>query len=80
VSLPRLNRFRDKAVFADLTATVSRVDTRHVRGINVLYGDGSAKWADRELFDDDLRQCVAIDVTGKWNPQQDAIWASLDRQ
>ena len=80
VSLPRLNRFKSKAVFADLTATVARVDTRHVRGINVLFGDGSAKWADRKLFDAPLRECVAIDITGKWNPQQDEIWASLDRQ
>src|SRR5688500_10862952 len=44
VALPRLNRFKRKAVFADLTATVSRVDTRHRVGINALYGDGSAKW------------------------------------
>jgi len=80
VSLPRLNRFKSKAVFADLTATVQRVDTRHVRGINVLFGDGSAKWIDRKPFDAELRQCTAIDVTGKWNPQQDAIWAALDQQ
>jgi prepilin-type N-terminal cleavage/methylation domain-containing protein len=80
VALPRLNRFKHKAVFADLTATVSRVDTRHRVGINTLYGDGSAKWIYRKAFDADLAQCIAIDPTGKCNPQQDAIWAALDRQ
>ena len=80
VSLPRLNRFKNKAVLADLTATVARVDTRHRVGINVLYGDGSAKWADRKAFDAPLRECVAIDFAGKWNPQQGAIWDALDRQ
>ena len=80
ISLPRLNHFRNTAVFADLTATVSRVETRHRVGINVLFGDGSAKWVYRKVFDADLAPCVAIDLTGKWNPQQDAIWASLDQQ
>jgi len=80
IALPRLNRFRNKAVFADLTATVARVDTRHRAGINVLYGDGSAKWVYRKAFDTALQPCLNIDVTGQWNPQQDAIWASLDQQ
>ena len=78
LSLPRLNRFRNKAVTADLTAVPARVDTRHVRGINVLYGDGSAKWVDRKAFHADLMQCTGINAM--WNARQDAIWDSLDRQ
>jgi prepilin-type N-terminal cleavage/methylation domain-containing protein/prepilin-type processing-associated H-X9-DG protein len=80
ISLPRLNRFKNRAVFADLTATPARVDTRHRVGINVLYGDGSAKWVYRKVFDAELQQCVAIDITGKWNAPQDTIWQSLDRE
>jgi prepilin-type N-terminal cleavage/methylation domain-containing protein/prepilin-type processing-associated H-X9-DG protein len=78
LSLPRLNRFRNKAVTADLTAIPARVDTRHVRGINVLYGDGSAKWVDRKAFDADLAKCVSVNAI--WNARQDAIWAALDQQ
>jgi prepilin-type N-terminal cleavage/methylation domain-containing protein/prepilin-type processing-associated H-X9-DG protein len=80
LSLPRLGRFKSKAIFADLTAIPARVDTRHRRGINVLYGDGSAKWVDRKAFDVPLSQCVGINAAGKYNPQQDEIWQALDRQ
>jgi prepilin-type N-terminal cleavage/methylation domain-containing protein len=77
LNLPRLTKFKSKAIFADLTATPSRVETRHRVGINVLYGDGSAHWVVRSRFDADLAQCLAIDP--KYNANQDAIWASLDR-
>ncbi|MEA2734296.1 MAG: hypothetical protein QOE14_747 [Humisphaera sp.] len=78
ISLPRLNRFKNKAVFADLTATPARVETRHRVGINVLYGDGSAKWIYRKAFDADLAPCLTINPT--WNARQDAIWKAIDRQ
>jgi prepilin-type N-terminal cleavage/methylation domain-containing protein/prepilin-type processing-associated H-X9-DG protein len=75
--LPRLPRFRNKAIFADLTAIVARVDTRHKTGINVLYGDGSALWIDRGKFNTDLIGCTVINASN--NPRQDAIWEALDR-
>src|SRR5215212_4908115 len=50
LTLPRLTRFRNKAIFADLTAVVARVATRHKTGLNALYGDGSAVWIDRSKF------------------------------
>lgn len=76
--MPRLSQFRNKAIFADLTATPSRVDTRHVKGINVLYGNGSAKWVDRTVFNADLQASPAISPV--YNPQQDNIWKALDRE
>jgi prepilin-type N-terminal cleavage/methylation domain-containing protein/prepilin-type processing-associated H-X9-DG protein len=75
--LPRLNRFRNKAIFADLTAMPMRVNTRHVRGINVLFGDGSAKWVDRKVFDEPLKPCTSINAV--YNPRQEEIWQALDR-
>ena len=75
--LPRLTRFRNKAIFADLTAVVARVDTRHKIGVNVLYGDGSAVWVDRSKFNYDLLGCTVINASN--NPRQDAIWESFDR-
>lgn len=82
ITMPRLNKFKNKAIVADLTAVVTRVDTRHRVGINVLYGDGSAKWMDRHLFDADLRACTAIAPStdpGRFNTYQDHIWAALDQ-
>jgi prepilin-type N-terminal cleavage/methylation domain-containing protein len=77
-TLPRLNRFRSRGIFADLTALPTRVDTRHRQGVNVLFGHGGAKWIPRSAFDEPLRQCTAIDPI--FNPRQDEIWLIFDRE
>jgi prepilin-type N-terminal cleavage/methylation domain-containing protein/prepilin-type processing-associated H-X9-DG protein len=78
VYVPKLSQFKSKAIFADLVATASRVDSRHVKGVNVLYGDGSAVWIDRSTFNEPLSQCTkSPDVAT--NPFQDEIWKSFDR-
>jgi prepilin-type N-terminal cleavage/methylation domain-containing protein/prepilin-type processing-associated H-X9-DG protein len=77
VTMPRLARFKSKAIFADLVATPDRVTLRHKDGVNVLYGDGSATWHDRGKFNADLIGCTIINASN--NPRQDAIWESFDR-
>ena len=77
VPVPRLSEFRSKAIFADLVAAPGRVDQRHMQGVNVLYGDGSAGWVARSAFNKDLEPCTTISPS--WNPNQDRIWAALDR-
>ena len=77
ITMPRLAKFKNKAILADLTAMPARLDTRHRTGINVLRGDGSGFWVERSRFDASLKQCTAIAPT--FNPQQDAIWGELDR-
>ena len=78
IRMPRLSKFKNLAILADLTALPARLDTRHRNGVNALYGDGSATWIDRRRFDDDLHACTAISPAS--NPHQDAIWAQLDRR
>jgi prepilin-type N-terminal cleavage/methylation domain-containing protein/prepilin-type processing-associated H-X9-DG protein len=75
--MPKLSKFRSKAIFADLTAAVARVDTRHVKGVNVLYGDGGAGWVERSRFDVPLSACTSISPA--FNAKHDEIWAALDR-
>ena len=77
LTMPRLTRFRNKAIFADLTAVVARLETRHKTGVNVLYGDGSAVWIDRGKFNTDLMGCTVINASN--NARQDVIWESFDR-
>jgi prepilin-type N-terminal cleavage/methylation domain-containing protein len=78
--IPRLSHFKNKAIFGDLTATPSRVDTRHRTGINVLYGDGGACWVDRKAFNIPLSQCPAVATNNAAvNASQDQIWTALDR-
>ena len=78
VRLPKLTQFKSKAIFADLVAGPARLDKRHKRGVNVLYGDGSASWVERAGFDEDLKPCTSI--SPGFNPNQDRIWAVLDRR
>jgi prepilin-type N-terminal cleavage/methylation domain-containing protein/prepilin-type processing-associated H-X9-DG protein len=77
--MPKLDDFRAKAIFADLTAVPARVNLRHKDGVNVLYGDGSASWVPRSAFNEPLEQCRGIASGEEYNPQQDAIWKALDR-
>lgn len=42
--LPKLTTFFNKAIFADLVSNPPRLDSRHIKGINVLYGNGGAHW------------------------------------
>jgi prepilin-type N-terminal cleavage/methylation domain-containing protein/prepilin-type processing-associated H-X9-DG protein len=49
--LPRRNNYKsDKAVAADIFSTPHRITWRHKSGINVLYGDGSAKWSEDDFL------------------------------
>jgi hypothetical protein len=77
-SLPSLYEFKCEAILSDMTAPSERVTTRHNRGINVLYGNGSAHWVQRKAFDEPLKKCPAIDPAA--NVYQDQIWQALDRQ
>jgi len=75
--MARLSDFHAKAILADLTALPARVDLRHRDGVNVLCGDGSAAWVARAGFDKPLQKCTSNDA--QFNPQQDEIWAALDK-
>ena len=79
--LPRLGQFRDWAILADLVSTAGRVDTRHRQGVNVLYGDGSARWFPRGPIAADLSACGnPFPPTTAYNGFQDDLWATLDRR
>ena len=78
--MPKLNRFRSRAIFADLTAAKARVTARHRTGVNVLYGDGSARWVELETFaqPDDAWPEPSFPPSPAFNATHDAIWAAFD--
>lgn len=79
VRLPRLSQMRNRAIFADLANSSVRLDSRHKTGINVLYGDGHAKWTDREPINASLAALPeAFTLDPAVNAHVDAIWASFD--
>lgn len=77
-SYPRLEDLRARAIFADSVALPDRLDTRHVRGVNVLYADAAARWTSRATFNTDLAACTTLSPTH--NGSQQAIWERFDRR
>jgi prepilin-type N-terminal cleavage/methylation domain-containing protein/prepilin-type processing-associated H-X9-DG protein len=48
---PKLSKFKNRALAADIFSTPHRVHYHHKNGINVVYADGSAKWFDTKRFE-----------------------------
>jgi hypothetical protein len=80
-AMPRLKRFHNQAILADLTAARTRVITRHRTGINVLYGSGAAHWVPLSQFDQPAAQWPdpATPPVATFNATQDLIWPALDQ-
>jgi prepilin-type processing-associated H-X9-DG protein len=79
--MPKLTKFKNKAIFSDLTSAGTRVRTRHRTGLNVLYGDGSAKWvtgSDLLSLLNTLPEPV-LPPSPAYNTQHDQLWQMLDR-
>jgi prepilin-type N-terminal cleavage/methylation domain-containing protein/prepilin-type processing-associated H-X9-DG protein len=51
---PKLTKMKGRALAADIFSAPSRVNWRHVKGINVLYADGSAKWYGDKPFSNNM--------------------------
>ena len=49
-SLFRLAQFKNKAILADANMCPLHLTARHKKGVNVLYGNGGAKWVPKEAF------------------------------
>jgi prepilin-type N-terminal cleavage/methylation domain-containing protein len=77
--VPKMTRFRNKAIFADITSTYDRVAQRHIQGLNVLYSNGGAKWVGVGLIVDELKKSPENFTTAANIPQKD-LWEKLDRE
>ncbi len=80
--LPRLSRFKSRAILADLTASKVRLDTRHRAGLNALFGDGSASWISRDAVEPAISRLP--EPFGAPDASRDgdvlAVWAGIDRR
>lgn len=81
-ALPKITTFHSRAILADLTASCTRVVTRHITGINVLFGDSSARWVPLKAFVQPAAQWPdpTLPPSTAFNATQDAIWSQLDLQ
>ena len=48
---PKLSKFKNRALAADIMSNPARILRAHKKGINVLYSDGSARWFDTKEFE-----------------------------
>jgi prepilin-type N-terminal cleavage/methylation domain-containing protein len=89
--MPKLNTYRKSALLSDIISLPSLVDAGHKKGINVLYGDMSARWVQRSAFNTNLSKIpdwpyeaasatsnpALLDLTT--NPPT-GVWADLDKE
>jgi prepilin-type N-terminal cleavage/methylation domain-containing protein len=88
VPMPKITKYNRKAIAADLIVSRAYVQNRHKTGINVLYGDASARWVQRKSFDKfPWNNIFGTQVLVDYNtymlddsgPVDKGIWADLDR-
>ena len=79
--MPKLGKFRNRALVSDIFAAPSRLDERHRKGIHVYYGNGSAKWVKREVFNDEIRDIPSglDDYHPRYNGNMKRVWKKLDQ-
>ena len=71
-SLLRLSSFKNKAILADANMSPLHLKARHIKGVNVLYGNGGAKWVPKEAFMKTGSAYAAI----PYPPSDNAIYTS----
>jgi prepilin-type processing-associated H-X9-DG protein len=76
---PKLAKFKKQALIADIFSAPGRgLDSRHKKGINVLYQDGSARWIDRGLIQDQVA-ALTTTLAGTNDPQIRTLWLRFDQ-
>jgi len=75
---PHLVRFKRQALYADIFAAPGRgVDSRHKKGLNVMFQDGSARWIDRSLIQDQLAGLTTA-LGAQFDKQIRIMWLRFD--
>jgi prepilin-type N-terminal cleavage/methylation domain-containing protein len=78
----RLARLKNRAIISDIHHHTQRIDRAHVKGFNVLYANGAAKWIDRKVVatqtDGLYKGTNKFTVTSDW--LHDQMWNNLDAE
>jgi len=78
----RLVKVKNLALVSDIAASKERIAQAHKTGVNVLYGNGGAKWVDLKLVKQNIDLC-GFDFTQPSktsnNTQQRLMWEKFDR-
>lgn len=78
---PRLSKFKNLAIAADLVSNSHDVyAVGHKTGVNVLYGNGSARWVNAKLIEYSLKMMHPTDFNTANNEWEDKIWIAFDTE
>ncbi len=73
----RLSKLKNRAIVSDIQHHNQRLDRAHVKGFNVLYANGGARWVDRKLIQKQLDlPNNKFTTASDWI--HDQIWNNLD--
>ncbi len=79
-SFPKLSKYKNLAIVADLNSSITRINPSHKKGFNVLYANGAAKWFERSSpFNAILAKYPNNAFTAAGNPVIDQIWWEFDK-
>ena len=78
----RLARLKNRAIVSDIHHHTQRIDRAHVKGFNVLYAHGAAKWLDRKIVhkqtDGLYKGTNKFTTSSDW--LHDQMWNNLDAE
>jgi prepilin-type N-terminal cleavage/methylation domain-containing protein/prepilin-type processing-associated H-X9-DG protein len=80
--VPRLAKMKGLAVFSDQISSHERLLRCHIKGVNVAYADGSAKWVPKDLILDELKLLkddFAAQSVAESNALHEKIWRTFDK-
>jgi prepilin-type N-terminal cleavage/methylation domain-containing protein/prepilin-type processing-associated H-X9-DG protein len=77
VPMMRSPQMKSRMIVSDIVSTLDRIRLLcHKNGINVLYGDGSAKWVHLDHIKADLDSLTGFNASQ--NPKMEKLWLRLD--
>jgi prepilin-type processing-associated H-X9-DG protein len=76
-SMMRATQMRNRMIVSDVVSAPERIKIlNHKTGVNVLYGDGSARWVHLSHFATQLDAFTGYSASQ--NPKMEALWLRLD--
>jgi prepilin-type processing-associated H-X9-DG protein len=80
--VPALTKMKGLAIFSDQISSPERLLRCHVKGVNVAYADGSARWVPEDYIHEwlkDLKDDFAAQTTPASNALHEQIWRKFDK-
>ena len=75
-TMPKLLKYKNLAILSDVVLTPQHLQTRHKKGVNVMYGHGGARWVPKEHFAN--KDCNFVKMKPDQPPHFDTVFNTGD--